>query len=61
MAGITAMIVLTEIRELNLSVEAKGTRSPHISAASGLVCVGSTAYVVADDELHLGVFSNHSS
>ncbi|CAN7690338.1 DUF6929 family protein [Rhizobium sp. LjRoot254] len=31
-----------------------------MSAASGLVCIGSTAYVVADDELHLGVFSTAS-
>ena len=29
----------------------------HLSAASGLACVGSFIYVVADDELHLGVFS----
>jgi hypothetical protein len=29
----------------------------HVSAASGLVRVENTLYVVADDELHLGVFS----
>ena len=51
------MIAVTEIRKLDLSAEALGTQSPHISAASGLVCVGPTIYVVADDELHLGVFS----
>jgi hypothetical protein len=28
----------------------------HVSAASGLVRTGNTLYVVADDELHLGVF-----
>ena len=31
-------------------------RPPHLSAASGLVRVGSLFYVVADDELQLGVF-----
>jgi len=51
------MIALTEIRKLDLSAEAPGAQPPHISAASGLVCIGSTMYVVADDELHLGVFS----
>ena len=51
------MIALTEIRKLDLSAEALGTQPPHISAASGLACIGSTMYVVADDELHLGVFS----
>ena len=30
----------------------------HLSAASGLVRSGSTLYVVADDELHLGVFED---
>jgi hypothetical protein len=51
------MISLTKIRELDISAGSYITRPLHISAASGLVCVGSTAYVVADDELHLGVFS----
>lgn len=51
------MIALTEIRELDISAEAPGTQPSHMSAASGLVCISSTAYVVADDELHLGVFS----
>lgn len=50
------MIILTKIRELNISA-ATGMRPLHLSAASGLVCIGSTIYVVADDELHLGVFS----
>jgi hypothetical protein len=30
---------------------------PHLSAASGLVCIAAQAYVVADDEHHLGCFS----
>jgi hypothetical protein len=32
------------------------TFTVNLSAASGLVCVGSFIYVVADDELHLSVF-----
>jgi hypothetical protein len=51
------MITLTEIRKLNISANDARKQPLHISAASGLVCVGSTVYVVADDELHLGVFS----
>ncbi len=31
-------------------------RPSHLSAASGLVCVQQHAYVVADDEFHLGLF-----
>jgi hypothetical protein len=34
--------------------EAKATR--HLSAASGIVVAGDFLYVIADDELHLGVF-----
>lgn|GEM_PF-4646079 len=52
-----AIVGLEEIRELDVSTETRGSRLSYISAASGLVCVGSTIYVVADDELHLGVFS----
>ncbi|UVC07790.1 hypothetical protein IHQ71_21775 [Rhizobium sp. TH2] len=51
------MIALAELRALNLSTDIPGTRPSHMSAASGLVCIGSTAYVVADDDLHLGAFS----
>ena len=51
------MIALAKIRELDISSATSGDRPSHISAASGLVCVGSTFYVIADDELHLGVFS----
>src|SRR4029453_9088666 len=50
------MITLTKIRELNLSAAASAGRPLHLSAASGLVCLNSFIYVVADDELHLGVF-----
>lgn len=51
------MIGLTKLRELNLPDAANGERPSHLSAASGLVCLDSTMYVIADDELHLGVFS----
>jgi len=51
------MIALTKIRELDIAAEHGGLQSSHISAASGLVCVGSTLYVIADDELYLGIFS----
>lgn len=33
-------------------------RPPFLSAASGLVCCDNHFFVVADDELHLGIFSN---
>jgi len=51
------MIALTEIRVLNISAAATGMRPLFLSAASGLVCLDSIMYVIADDELHLGVFS----
>src|SRR5688500_19574468 len=50
------MITLTKLRDLNLSVAPAPGRPLHLSAASGLVGVHSFSYVVADDELHLGVF-----
>ena len=37
------------------SPEAKAVR--HLSAASGMIVVGDFLYVIADDELHLGVFN----
>ena len=54
------MISLTKIRELDLSATTSG-RPLHLSAASGLVCLNSFSYVIADDELHLGVFLANSS
>jgi hypothetical protein len=51
------MIALTRIRRLDLAIPTAPGRQRHLSAASGLICVQSTAYVIADDELHLGVFS----
>ncbi|WP_425964707.1 DUF6929 family protein [Rhizobium nepotum] len=50
-------MIVTELRELDISPDRPDAQPSYISAASGLVCVGSHIYVVADDELHLGVFS----
>jgi hypothetical protein len=51
------MITATELRALDVFPERPDTQTSYISAASGVVCVGSHIYVIADDELHLGVFS----
>lgn len=51
------MIALTKLRELDLAAAPSAGRPLHVSAASGLACIHSYIYVVADDELHLGVFS----
>jgi hypothetical protein len=55
------MIRPTKIRELLLNHATSEKRAPHLAAASGLVNIDRTLYVVADDENHLGVFSadNH--
>jgi hypothetical protein len=50
------MINPTKIRELNLTQGDDETHPQHLAAASGLVRVADTLYVVADDEHHLGVF-----
>src|SRR5215207_999824 len=50
------MIALTKVRELDLAAAPAAGRPLHLSAASGLACLDSFIYVVADDELHLGVF-----
>ena len=50
------MISLSKLRELNLADAGDAGLPRHLSAASGLACLGSFIYVVADDELHLGVF-----
>jgi hypothetical protein len=54
------MIHPTKIRELLLSHATSEKRAPHLAAASGLVNIDGTLYVVADDENHLGVFSADS-
>jgi hypothetical protein len=48
---------LKKVRELHLAAESsRAGRPDYLSAASGLVRVKSTFYVVADDELQLGAF-----
>jgi hypothetical protein len=51
------MIATSKLRALDVATGPSGEQPSYISAASGLVCLGSKIYVVADDELHLGVFS----
>ena len=50
------LISLTKLRTLDLENPSSAGRPAHVSAASGLVRAGEFLYVVADDELHLGVF-----
>ena len=49
------MITLKKIRDLDVT-PCPDAEMTHLSAASGLVRAGSFLYVVADDELHLGIF-----
>jgi hypothetical protein len=51
-----SLLALTKIRDLDLSEATSFGQHLHLSAASGLVCADPYFYVVADDELHLGVF-----
>lgn len=55
--AVTGELMPEVLRELDLppDVHPHGTR--WLSAASGLVCVGLHAYVIADDEHHLGHFT----
>ncbi|MGC3981703.1 MAG: hypothetical protein QM808_10605 [Steroidobacteraceae bacterium] len=53
-----ATLSLTELRTLNLQAGSDAHRPAFICAASGLVRAGRHLYVVADDELHLGVFDS---
>lgn len=51
------MVATRFIRELTLASSPNADNNArHISAASGMVVVGEFLYVIADDELHLGVF-----
>jgi hypothetical protein len=54
------MIALKKVRDLDLVAPAQPGRKPHLSAASGLVHIGSHLYVVADDELSLAVFDDEN-
>jgi hypothetical protein len=58
MAGLS--VHLETLRELRLAAPPQPGRPAHLSAASGLVLVRSVLFVVADDELQLGVFSMQS-
>lgn len=53
-----AMLPLTALRPLTVDPESHPRGQPHLSAASGLVCAHGRVHVVADDELHLGVFED---
>ncbi len=50
------MVATRFIRELSLASPPNADNARHISAASGMVVIGEFLYVIADDELHLGVF-----
>ena len=50
------MVSPNRIRTLDLVAATRPGRFAHLSAASGLVRAGTFLYVIADDELHLGVF-----
>jgi hypothetical protein len=56
-----AMLSLIPLRTLTIDPASHPRAQPHLSAASGLVCVHGRVHVVADDELHLGVFDNASA
>ena len=47
---------LRRVRDLDLEESTDERRSPHLSAASGIVRRGSFAYVIGDDELFLAAF-----
>lgn len=55
------MTALSKIRDLNVKDPSTPGRPGCISAASGLVRRGGFIYVIADDELHLGVFREDDS
>lgn len=50
-------ISFTKLRELDLDAPTQPGRLTHLAAASGLVCVRGMLYVVADDEVQLGLFA----
>lgn len=52
------MIVLKKVRDLDLLKPPQEGRKPHLSAASGVVHAGTNLFVVADDELSIGVFDD---
>ena len=52
------MIPVEHVSELAFAESGGDEHSNHISAASSLVRIGDTLFVVADDELQLGVFTS---
>ena len=48
------------LRRLTLDPQAHPRAQPHLSAASGLVCLNGRAYVISDDEHHLAVFRDRA-
>lgn len=50
-------LVAHPLRALAIDPAIHPRGQPHLSAASGLVCANGRAYVIADDEHHLAVFS----
>lgn len=51
-----ALLATRFLRHLTLAAPPAPGRRAHVAAASGLACLGSRLYVVADDELHLATF-----
>ncbi len=54
------IIVPEFVRDLDVHLHDHPLGKAWLSAASGLVCAGDHAYVIADDEHHLGTFPLHS-
>jgi len=50
------LLLCHKLRDLTLAAPSAVGRPAYLAAASSLVVVGSRLYVIADDELHLGVF-----
>jgi hypothetical protein len=61
MANNLSSLPVTFIRNLSLDPAQNPRGQAHLSAASGLVRVRQRLYVVADDELHLGVFEDSAT
>ena len=53
-----AVLITRRLRALTTHAQPGADASRPLSAASGLVCHRGRAYVVADDEQHLAVFSD---
>jgi hypothetical protein len=51
-------LTLQPLRPLGLDPASHPRGQPHLSSASGLVCMHGRAYVIADDEQHLAVFDD---